>query len=125
MMLLTPDSIQDEIDRLEIRYLANTDSNLHYALLSDYSDAPGPNMPEDAERLNVAMRGIEQLNAKYPPGRFLLFHRERAWERNRRPLDGLGAQARQAGTDEWAADEHEERCWAEFLHKRHLPTPNT
>ena len=28
-----------------------TDDNLRYALLSDYSDAPGPTMPEDAERL--------------------------------------------------------------------------
>ncbi len=79
MMLLTPESIQDEIDRLEIRYLANTDDNLRYALLSDYSDAPGPSMPDDAERLNVAMRGIEQLNSKYSDGKFLLFHRERAW----------------------------------------------
>ena len=101
MMLLTPDSIQEEIDRLEIRFLANTDDNLRYALLSDYSDAPGQNMPEDAERLNIAMRGIEQLNAKYANGRFLLFHRERGWsetegrwmgwERKRGKLEQLNA----------------------------------
>ena len=101
MMLLTPDSIQEEIDRLEIRFLANTDDNLRYALLSDYSDAPGQNMPEDAERLNIAMRGIEQLNAKYANGHFLLFHRERGWsetegrwmgwERKRGKLEQLNA----------------------------------
>ena len=79
MMLLTPDSIREEVERLEIRYLANPEENLRFALLSDYADAPQPHMPEDAERLEVAARGIEQLNAKYGPGRFFLFHRERQW----------------------------------------------
>jgi cyclic beta-1,2-glucan synthetase len=79
MMLLTPESIQDEVDRLEIRYLANPDTNLRYALLSDFSDAPQPRMPEDAERLDVAIRGLEHLNAKYPSAHFLLFHRNRGW----------------------------------------------
>ncbi len=79
MMLLTPESIQEEIDRLEIRYLANPDGNLRYALLSDFSDALQPHAPEDAERLDVAIRGIERLNDKYPDARFLLFHRDRAW----------------------------------------------
>ena len=79
MMLLTPESIQEEIDRLEIRYLANPDDNLRYALLSDFSDAQQPHAPEDAERLDVAIRGIETLNAKYPHARFVLFHRDRAW----------------------------------------------
>ena len=101
MMLLTPESIQDEVDRLEIRYLANPDDNLRYALLSDFSDAPQPAMPEDAERLDIAIRGIEQLNVKYPSARFLLFHRERGWsesegrwmgwERKRGKLEQLNA----------------------------------
>ena len=101
MMLLTPDSIRDEIDRLEIRYLANPDQNLRYALLSDYSDAPNQHMPDDAERLDIAIAGIEQLNAKYPRSKFLLFHRERVWsasenrwmgwERKRGKLEQLNA----------------------------------
>ena len=35
--------------------------------------------PEDAELLEVAMRGIEQLNEQYGANRFFLFHRERIW----------------------------------------------
>lgn len=79
MMLLTPDSIRDEVERLEIRYLANPDNNLRFALLSDFSDAPEKEMPDDAERLEVAIQGIERLNAQYGPGRFFLFHRARVW----------------------------------------------
>jgi cellobiose phosphorylase len=79
MMLLTPESIKDEVERLEIRALANPDRNLSFALLSDYSDAPQPNMPEDLELLDVARRGIEALNESHGAQRFLLFYRERQW----------------------------------------------
>ena len=79
MMLLTPQSIREQVELLEIRYLANPDANLCYGLLSDYSDAPQKEMPDDVERLEVAVRGIEQLNTRYGEGRFFLFHRERQW----------------------------------------------
>jgi cellobiose phosphorylase len=79
MMLLTPDSIRDEVERLEIRYLANPDENLRFALLSDFADAPEKEMPDDGERLEVAIEGIERLNRQYGPGRFFLFHRSRVW----------------------------------------------
>ncbi|BDI29892.1 hypothetical protein CCAX7_19430 [Capsulimonas corticalis] len=79
MMLLTPDSIRKEVERLEIRYLANTDENLRYALVADYADAPQQHMPEDAERLDVAANGIRQLDERYGDGRFFLFARERKW----------------------------------------------
>ena len=78
MMLLTPEAITEEVERLEVRYLANPDPNLLYGLLSDYSDAPEPHMPEDAERLDIVLQGIENLNRKYG-ARFFLFHRERVW----------------------------------------------
>jgi len=79
MMLLTPDSIREEVEHLEIRYLANPDPSLRFGLLSDFSDAPQKEMPEDIERLDVVIQGIERLNAQYGPGRFFLFHREREW----------------------------------------------
>ncbi len=81
MMLLTPDSICDEVAQLEIRYLANTDPNLLFGLLSDYSDAPQRDMPEDIERLDVAIQAIQKLSARYGPGRFYLFHRDRQWSK--------------------------------------------
>jgi cellobiose phosphorylase len=79
MMLTTPAAIQNELTRLEIRYLGNADSNLRFSLLSDFSDAPRQGMPEDAEYLDIVARGIEELNRRHGAGRFFLFHRQRSW----------------------------------------------
>ena len=79
MMLTTPAAIHNELERLEIRFLGNTDANLRFALLSDFADAPRPHMPEDAEYLEIAVRGIEELNRRHGAGRFFLFHRQREW----------------------------------------------
>jgi cyclic beta-1,2-glucan synthetase len=78
-LLTTADAIQRELDRLEIRYLGNTDANLRFALLTDFADAPRQNMPEDAEYIDIAARGIEELNRRHGAGRFFLFHRGRSW----------------------------------------------
>ncbi|MGE5529920.1 MAG: GH36-type glycosyl hydrolase domain-containing protein [Patescibacteria group bacterium] len=104
MMLLTPASIQSEIDRLEVRYLANPDANLYYALVSDFGDAPAAEMREDAELLRLAAAGIARLNARYGAGRFFLFHRRRrfcqsegcyiGWERKRGKIEDLNAYLR-------------------------------
>ncbi len=79
MLLTTPEAIQNELGRLEIRYLANADPNLHFALLSDFADAPRQDMPEDMEFFEIVVRGIEELNRRHGAGRFLLFHRRRSW----------------------------------------------
>ncbi|MBC7944340.1 MAG: DUF3131 domain-containing protein, partial [Burkholderiales bacterium] len=79
MMLLTPMSVREQIERLEIRYLGNTDANLRYALFSDFSDAPSEHMPEDAEWLELVARHIEELNLRHGAGRFFWFNRERRW----------------------------------------------
>jgi cellobiose phosphorylase len=79
MLLTTPDAIQNELNRLEIRYLGNTDANLRFSLLTDFADAPRESMPEDAEYIDLATRGIEELNRRHGEGRFFLFHRGRMW----------------------------------------------
>ena len=79
MMLLTPDSIRGEIEKLEVRYLANPGANLYFSLLADFTDAEEPEMPEDDDLLGLAVKGIEQLNARYGKGAFILFHRPRVW----------------------------------------------
>ncbi|PYJ38735.1 MAG: hypothetical protein DME84_04235, partial [Verrucomicrobia bacterium] len=78
-LLTTPNAIQRELDRLEIRYLGNTDANLRFALLTDFADAPRESMPEDEEYIDIVARGIEELNRRYGEGRFFLFHRRRSW----------------------------------------------
>jgi cellobiose phosphorylase len=84
MMLLTPDSIRDEVERLEIRALANPDENLRFGLLSDFSDAPSQRMPEDLELLEVAVKSIESLNERHGTDVFVLFYRERRWSESER-----------------------------------------
>src|SRR6266700_5329137 len=79
LLLTTPDAIQNELNRLEIRYLGNTDANLRFSLLSDFSDAPQQSMPEDPEYIDIVARGIEELNRRHGAGRFFLFHRGRMW----------------------------------------------
>src|SRR4029077_21161143 len=43
--------IADQIERLEVHYLANPDGDLRLALLSDWTDAPQETMPGDDELL--------------------------------------------------------------------------
>jgi cyclic beta-1,2-glucan synthetase len=78
-MLVTPQSIRDDLNKLEMRYLANPDSNLLYSLLTDWRDATSPNMPEDQPLFETAVDGITALNEKYGEGHFFLFHRDRTW----------------------------------------------
>ena len=79
MMLLTPDSVRGEIEKLEVRYLANSAPNVYFSLLADFTDAEAPQMPEDDNLVELAVAGIEQLNTRYGPGTFSLFHRSRVW----------------------------------------------
>ena len=79
MLLTTPAAVRSELDRLEIRQLANPDPNLQFALLSDFGDAPQAHMPEDAEYFELAVRGIAELNRRHGQNRFFLFHRQRYW----------------------------------------------
>jgi cyclic beta-1,2-glucan synthetase len=79
MLLTTPSAIQNELSRLEIHHLANTDANLRFSLLTDFADAPRQSMPEDAEYIDIVARGIEELNRRHGTGRFFLFHRSRSW----------------------------------------------
>src|SRR6059036_2382157 len=79
LLLTTPDAIQNELNRLEIRYLGNTDGNLRFSLLTDFADAPRESMPEDPEYIDIVARGIEELNRRHGAGRFFLFHRGRSW----------------------------------------------
>ena len=80
--------VRELADRLELHYLANRDSNIHFALLGDLVDADAERLPEDAAVLAAARAGIEQLNCAYsrPDGStFHLFQRRRLWN----PSEGV------------------------------------
>lgn len=74
--------VQNLIDSLEIRYLANRGENLYFALLTDLKNAPVAELSEDAELVSLLAAGIEGLNERYrseKTGTFFLMHRSRTW----------------------------------------------
>jgi len=79
-LLESADELNHLLQELELYYLSNPDSQLTYALLTDFGDAPTQSMPEDEQLLALASIGIEHLNKKYPHAApFYLFHRQRQW----------------------------------------------
>lgn len=81
-MLNSISDINHLIENLEVRFLANRDNNLFYALVTDYKDARQQETPEDKLLLQHAINKITDLNKKYGPASgesFFLLHRDRQW----------------------------------------------
>ncbi|MDP4285550.1 MAG: glucoamylase family protein [Bacteroidota bacterium] len=103
-MLTTVEEINDLVESLEVRFLANRNDNLYFGLLTDFTDAHVEKLPEDQSLLETAKNGIERINKKYERENedlFFLFHRPRKWnagekmwmgyERKRGKLSDLNA----------------------------------
>ena len=122
-LLTSAENIEELVEALEVRFLANRDSHLHFGLLTDFEDAAAETVPEDEPLLSIARKGIENLNEKY--GReasatedgalgdtFFLFHRPRRWnsqeriwmgyERKRGKLADLNSLLRGGGSDRFS-----------------------
>ncbi len=78
-LLTSPEEIEETVERLEVHYLANPDGDVHFAILSDWTDAATARMPGDEAMLSAAQRGIARLNARHGEVRFHLLHRRRTW----------------------------------------------
>ena len=81
-MLTSVQNIEDLVDALEVRFLANRDDHLHFGLLTDFRDALEEMLPEDELLLRLARQRIEDLNKKHRGSEsdtFFLFHRPRRW----------------------------------------------
>ncbi len=118
-MLTSPSGVEDLIEALEVRFLANRDQRLHFGLLTDFRDARQESLPEDESLLQLARTRIGELNEKYGSERaeirddlFFLFHRPRRWnpkdrlwmghERKRGKLADLNALLRGSAKDGFA-----------------------
>ncbi len=101
-LVSSAEDVREQIEMLEVRFIANPDPSLRYALLMDLMAAPQKVMPEDDSIINEAIINIRSLNKKYHDewgDRFYLLHRERlwnpgenkwmAWERKRGKLEEL------------------------------------
>ncbi|HEY3396098.1 MAG TPA: glucoamylase family protein [Armatimonadota bacterium] len=77
----TEQHLREMLERLEVCYLANQEEHVHFALLSDFHDAPQEALPGEAALLDLAQREIAALNAQYAGEEpvFFLFHRHRLW----------------------------------------------
>jgi cyclic beta-1,2-glucan synthetase len=71
--------VHELVERLEVHFLANQDSNIYFALLGDFPDAQSEETTNDAPLLAIAQSGIEALNRNHGEARFHLFHRKRLW----------------------------------------------
>ncbi len=81
-MLTSPQNVDDLVEALEVRFLANQDNNLYFSLLTDFRDAHEETLAEDEPLLHLIQVRIEALNAKYCTAEksiFFLFHRPRRW----------------------------------------------
>ncbi len=81
-LLTSVDGVAHLLEHLEVLALGNLDPRIHFAILSDFTDAAARDLPTDAPLLTAARDGIEELNRRFGPGhadRFFLFHRERRW----------------------------------------------
>ena len=96
--------IESLVEALEVRFLGNRDNHLHFALLTDFNDAPQEHMPNDVTLLALAQESILALNKLYRRENediFFLLHRSRRWnaeeqvwmgyERKRGKLNDLNA----------------------------------
>jgi len=79
MMLSNAETVQAEVEKLEIRYLANKEANLLFSLFSDYTDSCANSDENDKHLLNMAVTCLTELNQRHGGDRFFLFHRERTW----------------------------------------------
>ncbi|MGK2856293.1 MAG: GH36-type glycosyl hydrolase domain-containing protein, partial [Thermoanaerobaculia bacterium] len=74
--------VESTIAHLEVQALGNLEPNIHFAILSDFKDAPTLEVEGDDEILRAAIAGIEDLNRRHlrdGNDRFFLFHRDRKW----------------------------------------------
>ncbi|MEO6405524.1 MAG: glucoamylase family protein [Ferruginibacter sp.] len=81
-IISTSASINLLTEDLEVRYLANRDENVCYALLTDFPDSKAVINDDDEILLNYITDKITELNIKHqfaPNEKFMLFHRPRKY----------------------------------------------
>jgi cyclic beta-1,2-glucan synthetase len=90
MLLGSEEQVKQAVRDLEVRYLANRDANIHFALLTDPPDSMEQFDDKDALAA-VCSKLIEGLNRKYASegkGTFYQFHRNRSYNPSERSWMG-------------------------------------
>lgn len=74
--------VAEQLEKLEVHFLANQDQHIYFSLLGDFPDANAEEENDDSIILAAAKSGIQELNHRHGNGlqpRFHLFHRRRQW----------------------------------------------
>ena len=90
-LLASTDSVAALLEHVEVLALGNLDPRIHFAILSDFTDADARDLPGDLAILAAARAGIESLNLRFGhqhADRFFLFHRARRWNARERAWMG-------------------------------------
>jgi cyclic beta-1,2-glucan synthetase len=82
------ETIRAEVEKLEIRYLANKEGNLLFSLFTDYTDSDQAHREDDERLLQTATESLEAFNHRYGGERFFLFHRDRTWSESEQKFIG-------------------------------------
>ncbi|MFZ6638895.1 GH36-type glycosyl hydrolase domain-containing protein [Undibacterium sp. TC4M20W] len=111
-MLFNVQNIDALSEAMEVRFLANSDANLRFCLLTDFPDAATETLETDEGLLDHISNITEALNTKYPRpdgDHFIIMHRPRVWnaqekiwmayERKRGKLAALNSYLRGTGAD--------------------------
>ena len=146
-MLTSRGTVDELTHRLELHHLANPERHAQFGLLTDWVDAASQTLASDTPLLDLAVRNVAALNARYAPDaerapRFIVLHRARAfsdteqrwigWERKRGKLEQLvellarsgGASSVAYGrTDDRTDDRSHDRS-ADRAHASAAATPN-
>ncbi len=99
-LLMKEKQVRELFEELEVRYLANQDSNIHFGLLTDLPDSvTRPRQNDTHPLVELAIQLTDELNERYAgdgAGSFFLLHRHRifnarqgvwmGWERKRGKL---------------------------------------
>jgi len=99
-LLLNEKQVHDLVHEMEVRYVANRDPNLHFALVTDLPDSVSkPNESDSHPLVELAIKLVTDLNARYrsqKSGSLMVLHRNRifntrqgvwmGWERKRGKL---------------------------------------
>jgi cyclic beta-1,2-glucan synthetase len=88
MLLANPETVRGEVEKLEIRYLANKEANLLFSLFTDYTDSTTLSREDDSRLLDIAITSLGELNQRHGGERFFLFHRERRWSESEQKFIG-------------------------------------
>ena len=76
--------IPEQLEKLEVHYLSNSEGDVRFALLTDWQDSLVEISPADLQKLTLTEQLIAALNQKHGPApdggpRFFFFHRKRLW----------------------------------------------